>query len=187
MALRRCTEHPDSGRWSKQASGKDSAVIWPHACTHSHSLGLPSMLLLPLLTQKQAWELTGRKGLYTAQHSPLWLGEGLDSSLEMHRCCLALLCCDAEVSVVDQPKIEGTGLSSFFGVICYGCSYAYLLPVGKLLLSTLMMPCKKNLAGFVFMYAINCLFLKPLPIFLGDYAPSHQLLFKLLLVCSWPK
>lgn len=155
MALRRCTEHPDSGRWSKQASGKDSAVIWPHACTHSHSLGLPSMLLLPLLTQKQAWELTGRKGLYTAQHSPLWLGEGLDSSLEMHRCCLALLCCDAEVSVVDQPKIEGTGLSSFLGVICYGCSYAYLLPVGKLLLSTLMMPCKKNLAGFVFMYAEN--------------------------------
>lgn len=82
---------PDLGRWSEQASGKDPTVIWPHAHTCSCSLGLPSMLLLPLLTQKQVWELTGGKGLYTAQHSPLWLGEGLDSSLEMHRCCLALV------------------------------------------------------------------------------------------------
>lgn len=112
------------GRWSKQASGKDPTVIRPRAHECSHSLGLPSVLL-PLLTRKQAWELTGRKVLYTARCSSLWLGEGLDSSLEMHRCCLALfLRSSAGVSVLHHPQSGDTGPSSFFGVICYGCSYA---------------------------------------------------------------
>lgn len=95
----------------------------------------------------------------------------------------------AEVSAVDHPHIRDTGLSSLFVETSYGCSYALsVLMIRKLFLSVLITPCRKF--GQLWVHVCGepiVSSMKPLPVFVGDYAPFRQLLFKFLLVQSVPQ
>lgn len=118
----------------------------------------------------------------------LWPRKGLDPGLEMHCCRLALSLWDLLLRyLLSSPSDRGHWLSSLF-VVSYNCFVPCIFLWLKSCSYPRLTPCRNfgrscvPVCGEPIVSPINTL-----PTFVGDCAPSCQLLFKLLLVQSVPQ